>query len=449
MPSISARRRPWRYRRTRKRVPYWLVASLSFLVSLFISYNAFSFIWRKSSSSLSSSSHRQHDAVQILTTNYGWNQNHPTVGLQFGRSVRQAELWEGIQAHTAYWSEGWQYYLQTTASTTIPNSHRYYVFLDVETCFEAMYPRYVQNIAANSDLRNGRRPLSSSGGLAPKLRALCPVIDYVLQSPLFRRGATSNNTNDAHLVLFDCRPYGPSSCLSRQDNPQLDHRVSLVSLSASSAKKHHQLSGDLDLGLPPPAVTKIQLTPAQEQRIASCRSSDNYDRPYLLTFVGSFRGPVRPKLQDLDNGKDVLILDNLDRLNNSNVVLTRESSSGGGRYQQLLEESQFAAVPRGDNLYSYRFTEVLSAGAIPVILADDWILPFCPELVGDWNELAVLIPEHRVASTVDILREISPQTKCQMRRRAYQFYQTYLSSPEATISGIIECLELKFGKKKD
>ena len=32
------------------------------------------------------------------------------------------------------------------------------------------------------------------------------------------------------------------------------------------------------------------------------------------------------------------------------------------RYTELLASSRFALVPRGDNLYSYRFFEVLAAG---------------------------------------------------------------------------------------
>jgi hypothetical protein len=403
------------------------IATLGFVLS----FAVLTMGWKCSVLLYPSPPRNQEGRLRVMTTNYGWDQQDKTkttIGMNFGRSVRQAELWEGIRAHSAYWEDGWQF----QSSRVAQKDHRYYVFLDVETCFESQYPHYVQNIAANSDLRNGRNPISSSGGLMPKLRSLCPIVDAVLATPLFRSG--NNNT---HLVLFDCRPFGPKSCLSRRDNSNLDHRVSLVSLSATN----QELSPNLDIGLPPPAITKIQLTTAQEMMIieGSCR---NDDRPYLLSFVGSFRGPVRSQLKELDNGNDVIIMDNLDRLEKSNSLNDRNGSRGE-RYRQLLATSQFSAVPRGDNLYSYRFTEVLSAGAIPVIVADSWVLPLCSEILGGegWKDLAVIIPESQISSTVDILRGISFEKKCEMRRRAYGLYQRYLSSPEAIVEGIIECLE--------
>ena len=59
-------------------------------------------------------------------------------------------------------------------------------------------------------------------------------------------------------------------------------------------------------------------------------------------------------------------------------------------YQEALQQTVFALAPRGDNKFSYRFTEVLSAGAILVVHADDWVWPFRPELI-DWD--AVIFPK--------------------------------------------------------
>jgi hypothetical protein len=54
-------------------------------------------------------------------------------------------------------------------------------------------------------------------------------------------------------------------------------------------------------------------------------------------------------------------------------------------YTDVLLLSQFVATPRGDNRYLYCFTEMLSAGAVPVILSDDWVLPFQMELKPNWE----------------------------------------------------------------
>lgn len=47
---------------------------------------------------------------------------------------------------------------------------------------------------------------------------------------------------------------------------------------------------------------------------------------------------------------------------------------GGDSYNYggILKESHFGAASRGGNQFSYRFSEVLSAGAVPVVYADGW-----------------------------------------------------------------------------
>jgi hypothetical protein len=116
-------------------------------------------------------------------------------------------------------------------------------------------------------------------------------------------------------------------------------------------------------------------------------------------------------------------------------------------YTEMLSRSIFAAAPRGDNKFSYRFTEVLSAGAIPVILADDWVWPFRPELIK-WEECAVILPENRVNETMIVLESISAEQRCKMRQRCFEIYQLYFATPEGIIAGLVEGLErVAIGKR--
>lgn len=84
----------------------------------------------------------------------------------------------------------------------------------------------------------------------------------------------------------------------------------------------------------------------------------------------------------------------------------------------LLRTSRFAGSPRGDNLYSYRFSEILSAGAIPVVFADGWIMPYTSDVV-DWNDVAILLPQGEVNRTVDVMTSYSNDRMCEMHIKVF------------------------------
>jgi hypothetical protein len=114
-------------------------------------------------------------------------------------------------------------------------------------------------------------------------------------------------------------------------------------------------------------------------------------------------------------------------------------------YEELLQKSQFAAAPRGTNLFSYRFSEILASGSIPVVHSDGWALPFSDRVV-DWTECALVIPEAQVPETVSILRGIRPDQRCRMRQACYRIYRRYFETPEGTVRGVLEGLGVEGGE---
>lgn len=107
----------------------------------------------------------------------------------------------------------------------------------------------------------------------------------------------------------------------------------------------------------------------------------------------------------------------------------------------FLSQSLLLSHQKGDNLFSYRFSEVMGCGAIPVVYADDWMLPFGGALINWTNEAVVRIPENKTNLTKAILSRISLADRCQMRQRALELYRTYIATGRGTIRGIIENFE--------
>ena len=97
-------------------------------------------------------------------------------------------------------------------------------------------------------------------------------------------------------------------------------------------------------------------------------------------------------------------------------------------------------MPHGDARWSLRFLELLSAGVIPVIIADGLRLPF--DQIIDWKSIVITIPEEDLKDTnstkiLEPLMAISPE---EARRRgilAYTIFYTYFNSQQAKIDGFL------------
>lgn len=162
-----------------------------------------------------------------------------------------------------------------------------------------------------------------------------------------------------------------------------------------------------DVGLTPPAIKPVSLTATERDAIESC-----HRRKYLFSFQGR-RGFGRENLRRFQNDSDfyVRVYDERDSYK-QNIRTDGEDSNN---FMGIMKQSTFAGSPRGDLLFSYRFSEILSAGAIPVVYADDWLVPYNKEIV-DWSKCAVFIPESDYSKTGEILRSIPENVRCEMQK---------------------------------
>jgi hypothetical protein len=73
-------------------------------------------------------------------------------------------------------------------------------------------------------------------------------------------------------------------------------------------------------------------------------------------------------------------------------------------YDEVMARSVFTLCPAGYGRWSFRFVEALLHGSIPVLLADDYVLPFADQV--RWDDYAIVVPESQSLDVVGLLRAL-------------------------------------------
>jgi len=286
---------------------------------------------------------------------------------------------------------------------------------------EKNYPNYMcsmEGLEKNSDRFNGRNGTME--------RHWIHKVKQVVKLVLSQRSVASSS----RYILFECSGGwggGPKSSFynSRMEAettiPGQNHSSQIVWVTLSSNKTRVMSQ---DLGLPPPALKPCSLSPAQKQEIrTTCNQEDK--RTTIISFAGNLRHPLRRKLAKFNNNDTIKIY----------------KASPENPSEDLALTSLFAAVPRGDNLFTYRFTEVLSCAAIPLLFSDGWLLPLFSD--EEWAKAIIHIPQKDAKQTLDIVEKISKQDRCLMRRQALELYERYIKDGKGIVHGIVEQLQKK------
>jgi len=134
------------------------------------------------------------------------------------------------------------------------------------------------------------------------------------------------------------------------------------------------------------------------------------------------------------------------------------------KYIDLLNTA-YVLVPHGDARWNYRFSEVIGACAIPVIIADGLTLPF-EELI-DWKTAAVFLEEETYVPKLNekfsrksgvtkaylqlllhpefLLKQLttSPAQIQEMRRRVCRINNQYFSSEEKRVTALLRSAAMR------
>ncbi len=192
-----------------------------------------------------------------------------------------------------------------------------------------------------------------------------------------------------HVILAD-------GCLTHQARARLPHSISLPALP----------------------LTVGAFDPAAKTILASFRGAASHPTRRALTAFNALPG-YRCEIVDPHG-----YVEKIDAL----------GGIADPAYEALLNDSVFAFVPRGDCHFSYRLLEVMSFGCIPIILSDDWVLPF--DRTIPWRNFALHIPEAATDRIPRLLAKLSPDTLATLQTKVQRAYQNHL----ANFSVIVETL---------
>lgn len=125
-------------------------------------------------------------------------------------------------------------------------------------------------------------------------------------------------------------------------------------------------------------------------------------RPILAFFAGGNHGPVRPLLLKHWKGKDP-------------DVQVSEYLPAGVSYVETMRRSKFCLCPSGFEVASPRVAEAIYVECVPVVIADDYVLPFSDVL--SWPAFSLRVAVRDIPDIKRILSAVSPRRYIRMQRR--------------------------------
>jgi exostosin family protein len=150
------------------------------------------------------------------------------------------------------------------------------------------------------------------------------------------------------------------------------------------------------------------------------------EKKWLVSFVGSRTHPVRNELEKFKDKEGWYI---------SFEPHDIET------YCRILHESVFALCPRGYGLNSFRLSEAMQYGSIPIYISDEWIVPFN----NDFYYGMRCLPTDDIARSIETVPELQIVKWSSLVEQAYQEYYTY----DGCFNNIIKSLETEYHSRKE
>lgn len=110
-------------------------------------------------------------------------------------------------------------------------------------------------------------------------------------------------------------------------------------------------------------------------------------------------------------------------------------------YTDLAKKTKFSLIVEGFGLHSFRLTEAMGAGSIPVILIDHYVLPF--DMLLDWGTFSIRLPESKLEELPTILKAIPADKVVTMQKEVVRVYEAHFSSLAHQVYSAVEQVRLE------
>lgn len=193
---------------------------------------------------------------------------------------------------------------------------------------------------------------------------------------------------NSDLIVLGMNAQGP---IATEGNPFLYNTSIRVLCNANSSEgfnpqkdvslpEIHLYNGDISPKLlsPPPH-------PAESQQ----------HRPHLAFFAGGLHGPIRP-----------IILNHWKNRTDSNIHVYEYLPKEVDYYDQMLQ-SRFCLCPSGYEVASPRIVEAIYAECVPVVISEQYVLPFSDVL--RWEGFSIQVSVSEIPRLKEILMGVSEE----------------------------------------
>ena len=146
------------------------------------------------------------------------------------------------------------------------------------------------------------------------------------------------------------------------------------------------------------------------------------EKNILVSFLGSVTHPVRESIKNNILAENIIFRDTYHITSN---FFDEDKNKEELEYIDILSRSRFSLCPRGTNPNSMRLWESLAAGAIPVLISDNYKLP-----EWDWDNTIITLSENQAASLnakelYSLLNMIDAHEENKMRENCYKAYDKF------------------------